>query len=125
VAYKPAGFSCNAITPTKFLRNDSYSFGEAANPTCRPEPIRVRALAHLTTARRTEQPMTSQHHESMKTLISGLNITSYQGLLKTTLDKVERQTIQTLLREEEIWLKQHTPNGNSKPRPSAGRRRHS
>jgi hypothetical protein len=69
--------------------------------------------------------MTSQHHESMKTLISGLNITSYQGLLKTTLDKAERQTMQTLLREEEIWLKHHTPNGNSKPRPSVGRRRRS
>ena len=52
--------------------------------------------------------MTSQHHESMKTLISGLNITSYQGLLKTALNKTERQTTQTLLREEEIWLKQHT-----------------
>ena len=48
--------------------------------------------------------MTSQHHESMKTLISGLNITSYQGLLKTALDKTERQTIQTLLRDEEIRI---------------------
>jgi hypothetical protein len=35
----------------------------------------------------------------MMTLISVLNITSYQGLLKTALDKAERQTIQTLLRE--------------------------
>jgi hypothetical protein len=59
----------------------------------------------------------------MKTLISGLNITSYQGLLKTALDKTERQTIQTLLREEEIWLKQHTPKGDSKPRPRTGRQR--
>ncbi len=58
--------------------------------------------------------MTSQHHESMKTLISGLNITRYQGLLKTTLDEAERQTIESLLRGEEIWLKQHTPNGDSK-----------
>jgi hypothetical protein len=49
--------------------------------------------------------MTSQHHESMKTLISGLNITSYQGILKTALDETERQTIQTLLRDEEVWLR--------------------
>jgi hypothetical protein len=69
--------------------------------------------------------MTSQHHESMKTLISGLNITSYQGLLQTSLDKTERQTIKTLLRDEEIWLKQHTPNGDSKPRPSTGWQRRS
>jgi hypothetical protein len=69
--------------------------------------------------------MTSQHHESMKTLISGLNITSYQGLLKTALNKTERQTTQTLLREEEIWLKQHTLKGASKPRPSTGRQRRS
>jgi hypothetical protein len=69
--------------------------------------------------------MTSQQHESMKTLISGLNITRYQGLLKTALDEAERQTIQTLLRDEEIWLKQHTPNGDSKPRPSTGRQRRS
>jgi hypothetical protein len=53
--------------------------------------------------------MTSQHHESMKTLISGLNITRYQGLLKTALTETERQTIQTLLREEEVWLKQNMP----------------
>jgi hypothetical protein len=69
--------------------------------------------------------MTSQHHESMKTLISGLNITSYQGLLKTALDETERQTIQTLLRDEEVWLKQHTPKGDSKPRPRTGRQRRS
>src|ERR1700690_3977546 len=50
-------------------------------------------------------------HESMKTLISGLNITRYRGLLKTALDETERQTTQTLLREEEIWLKQHTLKG--------------
>jgi hypothetical protein len=31
--------------------------------------------------------MTSQHHESMKSLISCLNITSYQGLLETALDE--------------------------------------
>jgi len=69
--------------------------------------------------------MTSQHHESMKTLISGLNITSYQGLLKTALDETERQTIQTLLLEEEIWLKQHTPKGDSKAHPRTGRQRRS
>jgi hypothetical protein len=61
----------------------------------------------------------------MKTLISGLNITSYQGLLKTALDKTERQTIQTLLRDEEIRLKQHTPKGDPKLRPSTGRQRRS
>jgi hypothetical protein len=76
----------------RFLRNDSYSFGNmASHPTCRPEPIRVRVLSHLTTVKRTEQPMTSQHHESMKSLISGLNITRYPGLLKTALDEAERQ----------------------------------
>ena|ERR1700686_3133766 len=69
--------------------------------------------------------MTSQHHESMKTLISGLNITSYQGLLKTALDETERQTIQTLLRDEEVWLKQHTAKGDSKLRPRTGRQRRS
>lgn len=69
--------------------------------------------------------MTSQHHESMKTLISGLNITRYQGLLKTALDEAERQTIESLLQEEEIWLKQHTPNGDSKPRASTARQRRS
>jgi hypothetical protein len=53
--------------------------------------------------------MTSQHHESMKTLISGLNITRYQGLLKTALAETEREKIQTLLREEEVWLKQNMP----------------
>jgi len=68
--------------------------------------------------------MTSQHHESMKTLISGLNITSYQGLL-TALDEAERQTIQTLLRDEKIWLKQHTPKCDSKPRPRTARERRS
>jgi hypothetical protein len=69
-----------------------------------------------------EHHMTAQHHESMKTLISGLNITRYRGLLKTALDEPERQTIQTLLRYEEIWLKQHMPNGDSNPRPRTGRR---
>ena len=69
--------------------------------------------------------MTSQHHESMKTLTSGLNITSYQGLLKSALDETERQTIQTLLRDEEVWLKQHTPKGDSKPRARTGRQRQS
>ena len=43
----------------------------------------------------------------MKTLISGLNITRYQGLLRTELSQTERQTIQTLLGEEEVWLKQN------------------
>lgn len=49
-----------------------------------------------------------QHHESMKTLISGLNITRYQGLLRTKLDEPQRQKIQTLLEEEKLWLKRHT-----------------
>jgi hypothetical protein len=49
--------------------------------------------------------MTAQNHESMKTLISGLSITRYQGLLKTERDETERQEIQTLLREEELSLK--------------------
>jgi hypothetical protein len=56
--------------------------------------------------------MTSQHHESMKTLISALNITRYQNLLKTALDETERQTLQALLGEEQIWLKQHTLKAN-------------
>jgi len=40
--------------------------------------------------------MTSQHHESMKTMISSLNITRYQGLLKSRLNEAERREIQTL-----------------------------
>jgi hypothetical protein len=65
-----------------------------------------------TTVGRKDQPMTSQHHESMKTLISGLNITRYQGLLKTRLDETERQSIQTLLAEEQVWLKQNIPKAD-------------
>jgi hypothetical protein len=53
--------------------------------------------------------MTPQHHESMKTLISGLTITRYQGMLETRLDEAERQSIQTLLAEEEVWLKRNMP----------------
>ena len=56
--------------------------------------------------------MTAQNHESMKTLISGMSITRYQGLLKTELDESERQQIQTLLREEELSLKRHTLKAN-------------
>ena len=56
--------------------------------------------------------MTAQSHESMKTLISGLSITRYQGLLKTELDEAERREIQTLLREEELWLKRYTLKAN-------------
>jgi hypothetical protein len=52
--------------------------------------------------------MTAQNHESMKALMSGLSITRYRGLLKTGLDEAERQEIQTLLREEELWLKRYT-----------------
>jgi hypothetical protein len=51
--------------------------------------------------------MTTQNHESMKPLISGLSITRYQGLLKTERDETERQEIQTRLREEELWLKRY------------------
>jgi hypothetical protein len=61
--------------------------------------------------------MTSQHHESMKTLISGLNITRYQGLLKTRLDEAERQSIQTLLVEEQVWLKQNMPKADQPAGP--------
>jgi hypothetical protein len=56
--------------------------------------------------------MTVQNHESMKTLISGLSITRYQGLLKTALDEAERQEIETLLREEELWLKRFMLKAN-------------
>jgi hypothetical protein len=56
--------------------------------------------------------MKSQHHESMKTLIGGLKITRYQGLLKTVLHETERQKIQTLLRWEEVWLKQNMPKAD-------------
>jgi hypothetical protein len=52
--------------------------------------------------------MTSQHHESMKTMISSLNITRYQGLLKSRLNEAERREIQTRLQEEELWLKRYT-----------------
>jgi hypothetical protein len=53
-----------------------------------------------------------QHHDSMKTLISGLNITRYQGLLKTKLDEPERQKLQTLLQEEKLSLKRHMLKAN-------------
>jgi hypothetical protein len=66
----------------------------------------------MTTAGRKEQPMISQHHESMRALISSLNITRYQRLLKTRLDETERQEIQTLLRQEELWLKRYTLKAN-------------
>jgi hypothetical protein len=56
--------------------------------------------------------MTVQNHESMKTLISGLSITRYQCLLKTELDEAERQEIETLLREEELWLKRFMLKAN-------------
>ena len=51
--------------------------------------------------------MTTQHHETMKTLVSGLNIARYQSLLKTELDETKRQTLQSLLAEEELWLKRN------------------
>ena len=56
--------------------------------------------------------MTLQDHESMKTLISSLNVTRYQDLLKTRLDETERQSIQTLLAEEQVWLKQNMPKAD-------------
>jgi len=65
--------------------------------------------------------MTSQHHESMKTLISGLNIARYQGLLKTALEETERQSIQTLLAEEQVWLKQNMPTADERSEPRHGR----
>jgi hypothetical protein len=49
----------------------------------------------------------------MKTLISGLTITRYQNLLKTELNETERQAIQTLLGEEEVWLKLNMPQAHS------------
>jgi hypothetical protein len=75
----------------------------------------------LATVGRKEQPMTSQHHESMKTLISGLKITRYQGLLKTRLDEAERQSIQTLLAEEQVWLKQNIPKADQQSGPRRGK----
>jgi hypothetical protein len=48
----------------------------------------------------------------MSTLISGLNISRYQGLLKAALSDTERQAIQTLLGEEELWLKQNMPKAD-------------
>jgi hypothetical protein len=53
--------------------------------------------------------MTCQQHETIATLVSGLNIRRYQDLLSTPLDEAKRQTIQTLLRDEEVWMKQHSP----------------
>jgi hypothetical protein len=75
----------------------------------------------LTTVGRKEQPMTSQHHESMKTLISDLNIMRYQGLLKTRLDETERQSIQTLLADEQVWLKQNMPKADQRSGPRRGK----
>jgi hypothetical protein len=51
----------------------------------------------------------SQQHETIAVLVSGLNIRRYRNMLNTPVDEIKRQTIQTLLREEEVWLKQHTP----------------
>jgi hypothetical protein len=53
--------------------------------------------------------VTCQQHETIATLVSGLNIRRYQELLKAPLDETKRQSIQTLLRDEEVWMKQHTP----------------
>ena len=97
-----------------------YSFGYlVSNSLCEPQPVRV--VGALPTVEREEQPMTSQHHESMKTLISGLNIARYQGLLKTRLDETERQTIQTLLAEEQVWLKQNIPKVDQRSEPRRGK----
>jgi hypothetical protein len=53
--------------------------------------------------------MMSQQHETIAVLVSGLNIRRYRNMLNTPLEEVKRQTIQTLLREEEVWLKRHAP----------------
>jgi hypothetical protein len=53
--------------------------------------------------------MTSQQHETIADWISSLNVKRYQDLLDTPLTEAERQTIQTLLRAEELWVKHHTP----------------
>ena len=52
--------------------------------------------------------MTCQQHETIATLVSSLNIRRYQDLLDAPLDETKRQTIQTLLRDEEVWMKQHS-----------------
>jgi hypothetical protein len=59
--------------------------------------------------------MTSQQHETIAALISGLNIKRYQDLLDAPLDEAKRQAIQTLLREEEVWMKTHTPPFSTAP----------
>jgi hypothetical protein len=53
----------------------------------------------------------------MKTLISGLNITRYQGLLRSALKETERQSIQMLLAEEQVWLKQNMPKADQEEEP--------
>ena len=53
--------------------------------------------------------MMSQQHETIAILVSSLNISRYQNLLNTPLDESNRQTIQTLVRDEEVWLKQRSP----------------
>jgi hypothetical protein len=58
--------------------------------------------------------MTSQQHETIAALISGLNIKRYQDLLDTPLDEAKRQAILTLLREE-VWMKTHTPPFSTAP----------
>jgi hypothetical protein len=47
-----------------------------------------------------------------ETLDQWLSITRYQGLLKTERDEAERQKIQKLLREEELWMKRYTLKEN-------------
>jgi hypothetical protein len=76
-----------------------------------PDFVRVR-VQHLTTIERREHVVPSQQHETMSTLISGLNVTRYQGLLKAALSDTERQAIQRLLGEEELWLKQNMPKAD-------------
>jgi hypothetical protein len=53
--------------------------------------------------------VTTQQYETTAELISSLNIKRYQDLLATPLVEGNRQAIQMLLREEEVWMKNHTP----------------
>jgi hypothetical protein len=53
--------------------------------------------------------MMSEEHETLAALISSLNIRRYQNLLGGPLDETKRHAMQARLKEEEVWMKNHTP----------------
>jgi hypothetical protein len=60
--------------------------------------------------------MMSEEHETLAALISSLNIRRYQNLLGGPLEETKRHAMQARLREEEVWMKNHTPPFCTAPR---------